>query len=262
MISQERESQLRTFVALCLEARRMATPITQFPAGVEPVNLEEAFYTQDQMAEALEPRGSVAARAWKVGAPAADATPVFGPMIAGWIVPSESVYAGARIRLRGLEAEVAFQLAKPLPPRATHYTRAEIVAAIGSCHPVIEELESAVPFPKDAPKFTALGDLGMHGGFVYGPAVKDWQSVAIETERVTLAIDDAVEVDRVASNSAGTDLLRLVEYVANEGSSRTGGLEAGTWITTGSWTGNSFAKAGQSCQVEFAHLGRVCLRFA
>jgi 2-keto-4-pentenoate hydratase len=262
MISSTREAELRTFAELCVEARRTATPITSFPAGVEPVTQEEANFAQDAIAAAIEPKGSVAARAWKIGAPAPDATPAFGPMISAWIVPSGSVYAGQRIRLRGLEAEVAFKLGKPLPPRATPYTRAEVIDAIESCHPVIEELEAAVPFPKDSPKLTANGDLGMHGGFVYGPAVANWQQIDLTKERVTLSIDGKVEVDRVASNSAGTDLLRMLVYLANEGAVRTGGLEKGSWITTGSWTGNTFAKAGQVAEVQFANVGKVSVKFA
>jgi 2-keto-4-pentenoate hydratase len=262
MISATRETELRTFAALCVEARRTATPITQFPAGVEPVSMDEVFFTQDAIAEAIEPKGSVPARAWKIGAPAPDATPAFGPMIVDWIVPSGATYEGQRIRLRGLEAEVAFKLGKALPVRATPYTREEVIDAIESCHPVIEELEAAVPFPKNAPKMTALGDLGMHGGFVIGPAVANWQSIDITKERVTLSLDGKVEVDRVASNSAGTDLIRMILFLANEGSARTGGLEAGTWITTGSWTGNTFAAPGQTCTVEFANVGKVSLKFA
>jgi 2-keto-4-pentenoate hydratase len=236
--------------------------LTAFPAGVEPVSFEEACFAQDTMAAALEPKGSVPARAWKIGAPASDATPAFGPMIAAWIVPGGSVYAGQRIRLRGLEAEVAFKLGKALPPRSTPYTRAEIIDAIESCHPVIEELEAALPVPSQAPKFTMVGDLQMHGGFVYGQAVANWQQIDFTKERVTLAIEGKIEVDRVASNSAGTDLLRLLIYLANEGAARTGGLEKGSWITTGSWTGNSFATAGQSVKVEFATVGKVSVKFA
>jgi 2-keto-4-pentenoate hydratase len=262
MICATREAELRTFAALCVQARQTATPITQFPAAVEPVSLEEAYFTQDAMADLIEPKGSVPARAWKVGAPAADAMPMFGPMIAGWIVPDGSVLGEKRHRLRGLEAEVAFKLGRALPVRSTPYTRQEVIDAIESCHPVIEELESAVPVIKQAPKMTALGDLGMHGGFIYGPAVENWQSIDIAKERVTLSIDGKVEVDRVASNSAGTDLIRMLVYLANEGAARTGGLEKGTWITTGSWTGNSFATAGQRCDVEFANVGKVSVKFA
>ena len=245
-----------------MEARRTATPLTSFPAGIEPVSQEEAYFTQDLIAAAIEPKGTVAARAWKVGASTPESTPNYGPMIAGWIVPGGSTLGEPRHRLRGLEAEVAFKLGKSLPVRATPYTRAEVIDAIESCHPVIEELESALPFPKDGPKMTALGDLGMHGGFIYGPAVANWQSIDLTKERVTLSIDGKVEVDRVTSNSAGTDLIRMIVYMANECAERIGGLEKGTWITTGSWTGNTFAKPGQSVEVSFANVGKVTAKFA
>ena len=71
----------------------------------------------------------------------------------------------------------------------------------------------------------------------------------------------AVRVERTGSNTSG-DLLRLLPYLANEGAARTGGLEAGQWITTGSWTGNTPAGPGSAVEASFAHAGRVSLRFA
>jgi hypothetical protein len=40
-------------------------------------------------------------------------------------------------------------------------------------------------------------------------------------------------------------LLRLVLWLANEAQSRTGGLLAGQWITTGSWTGKNLTDSGR-----------------
>jgi 2-keto-4-pentenoate hydratase len=79
---------------------------------------------------------------------------------------------------------------------------------------------------------------------------------------VALSIDGAVKVERTASNSAGTDLLRLVLYLVNEGAARTGGLQRGSWVTTGSWTGNTFASAGSVVDVRFSTAGSVSLQFA
>jgi 2-keto-4-pentenoate hydratase len=56
--------------------------------------------------------------------------------------------------------------------------------------------------------------------------------------------------------------MRLLPYLANEGATRTGGLKAGQWITTGSWTGNTPAHHGSLVEVAFAHAGPVGLRFA
>jgi len=68
-------------------------------------------------------------------------------------------------------------------------------------------------------------------------------------------------MERNGSNTGGTDLLRLVLYLANEGVARTGGLKRGGWITTGSWTGNTVASAGSLVKVCFSAAGGVSLRF-
>jgi 2-keto-4-pentenoate hydratase len=135
------------------------------------------------------------------------------------------------------------------------------VAAIESCHPAIEELEAGVTLPAKAARFSMIGDLQMHGGFIHGPAVSGWQKIDFAKESVKLSIDGTVAVERSASNTAGTDLLRLVLYLANEGAIRTSGLKRGAWITTGSWTGNSFASAGSQVQVQFSTAGSVGLSF-
>lgn len=258
MISDARKSELHSAAGLLLEARCTGAPLADLPEALQPTALEEAFYVQDAMARALEPDG---VRAWKVGAPAPDATPMFGPMISAWIGEDGCTFAEPRHRWRGLEAEISFLLGKDLPPREAPYTRDEIVDAIASCHPAIEELEAGVTDPAKVARFTMIADLQMHGGFIHGPAVPDWQKIDFAKETVSLSIDGSVLVERTASNTAGTDLLRLVLYLANEGAARTGGLKGGSWITTGSWTGNTFASAGSQVKVRFSTAGGVSLRF-
>lgn len=259
MISEARKTYLLEATDLLLEARRTATPRDDLPAPLQTASLEEACFVQDAMAKSLQPGGTTA---WKVGAPAADATPLFGPMISDWICEDGSLLGEPRHRLRGLEAEIAFLIGNDLPPRDTPYGREEVVAAIASCHPAIEELEAGLTVPTQVARFTMMQDMMMHGGFVYGPAVANWQQIDWAAESVTLAVDGNIAVARTGSNTAGTDLLRLVLYLANEGSARTGGLKRGGWITTGSWTGATFASAGSRADVRFSTAGNVSLRFA
>ncbi|NYF80558.1 2-keto-4-pentenoate hydratase [Granulicella arctica] len=239
-----------------LDARRTNTPIADLPPELLPASLDEAYFVQDTMAIAYEAIGG-----WKVGAPTPDATPIFAPMPFAWIAPSSSTLAGQTHRYRGLEAEIAFLLGEDLPPRATPYTLEEVVAAIKSCHPAIEVLESGLVDPATATRMSMLADLQMHGGFVYGPAFPDWQSIDFTTENVSLFVDGILRVERTGSNTSG-NLMRLLPWLANEGAARTGGLKAGQWITTGSWTGNVQALAGSTVDVRFEHIGRVGLRFA
>jgi len=252
MISDARKAELLSAAEFLLKARNTATPVDDLAAPMMATSLEESYFVQDAMAHKLQPEGIVD---WKVGAPAPDETPLFCPMLRAWVGTDGGTLGGQRFRLRGLEAEISFKIGKDLPPRSTPYNRDEVIDAIESCHPAIEELEAGA-------RFTMFSDLQMHGGFIPGPAVADWQKIDITRESVALAVDGKIEVVRTASNTAGTDLLRLVLYLANEGSARTGGLKRGGWITTGSWTGNTFAKAGSCVDVRFSTAGSVSLRFA
>ena len=162
----------------------------------------------------------------------------------------------------GYTAEIAFQFAKDLPRRVEPYTREEVSAAIGSCHPAIEIIESALEDPLAAPRESMLADMQMHGGFVTGPAVPHWQQIDWQHEGVHLIVDGSVRIENVASNPGGVDFLRLLTYLANEGAARTHGLHAGQWVTTGSWTGVTWATASAQVLVEFDHAGTVSMQFA
>ena len=244
-----------------LDARRTGKTITDLPPSLQPKSLDEAYAIQDRIIAALGDIGG-----WKVGAPSPDATPMFAPMPLAWISTSASTLAGDRWRYRGLEAEIAFLVGRDLPPRlAAHghapYTREEVLTAMASCHPAIEVLESAFTDPSQATPLAKNADLQVHGGFVYGPAVPNWQSIDFTQEHVMLAVDGIVRVERTGSNTAG-DLLRLLPWLANQAAARTGGLREGQWITTGSWTGNTLASPGSAVEVLFSTAGRVDLRFA
>jgi 2-keto-4-pentenoate hydratase len=251
-----RQAQLLAAADLLLDARRTTTPIADLPPEVRPATLEEAWYLQSQMILAFGDVGG-----WKVGAGTPDAEPVCAPMPQAWIAGNAATLAAPHFRFRGLEAEVAFLLGDDLPPREQPYTLDEVRLAIQSCHPAIEVLESGLIDPLTADTLSVTGDLQMHGGFVFGPACPTWREIDFSQERVTLAIDGSIRVERTGSNTAG-DLYRLLPWLATEGAARTGGLHAGQWITTGSWTGVKTAETASAVDVNFRTLGRVSFRFA
>ena len=252
-VKPARRSELLDAANLLADARRTKRAIAELPTALRPTSAIEASVIQDELALAWGDVGG-----WKVGAPDAEAAPAFAPMPKVWISRSGSVVRG--LRYRGIEAEVAFYLGKDLPHRATAYTREEIGAAIASCHPAIEVLESAFEDPAKVDRLSMVGDLQMHGGFVYGPAYQEWASIDFAREGVMLAVDGVVRVEKTGGNTAG-DLLRLLPWLASEGGARTGGLKAGQWITTGSWMGNTPAEKHSTVDVQFATLGRVEVRF-
>jgi 2-keto-4-pentenoate hydratase len=254
-----RENVLTQAAELLLAARRTGHTLSDLPAEFQPADIPEVYAVQDMVAAAFGECGG-----YKIGAPTPEATPLFAPMPAAWIAPSGSTFSGERFRYRGLEAEIAFLVGDDLPPRAPGqppYTRDEVLAAMASCHPAIEVLESAFTDPTQASRFSSLADLQMHGGFVYGQPFANWRQADFSTEHVQLSVDSVLRVERTGSNTSG-DLLKLLPWLANEGAARTGGLRSGQWITTGSWTGNTLATALSTAEVEFSTAGRVWLNFA
>src|SRR5258708_11170706 len=127
----EREKELMSAASMLLDDRRTNTPVDDLPAAVRPVTLEEAYFVQDRLALAYGEIGG-----WKVGAPTADATPMFAPMPWAWIA-SNDAELGGKHRFRGLEAESAFLIGKDLSPREKAYSPDGVGAAIASCHPSI-----------------------------------------------------------------------------------------------------------------------------
>lgn len=251
-----REAILTETADLLLEARRTGRTLEGLPAALTPADTAEVYAVQDKVAAAFGEIGG-----WKIGAPSAEATPLFAPMPLAWIAASGATLSGDHWRYRGLEAEIAFLVGKDLPPRAEPYGREEVLAAMASCHPAIEVLETAFADPTKVAREAMQADLQMHGGFVPGPPFEGWRALDFSKETVTLVVDAVVRVERTGSNTAG-DLLRLLPFLANEGTARTGGLRAGQWITTGSWTGNTPADSDSVVLAEFSNAGRVDLRFA
>jgi 2-keto-4-pentenoate hydratase len=100
----------------------------------------------------------------------------------------------------------------------------------------------------------------MHGGFIFGSAIPDWQVIDWSKEHVSIAVDGAVRFEGVGTFTSG-NLLRLLPWLANAGAARTGGLYAGQWITTGSWTGYTLATSGSTADAHFSTGGSVGLRF-
>jgi 2-keto-4-pentenoate hydratase len=256
-ITPERTSVLHATADTLLTARRTGVPIADLPGDIAPASEEEGFYVQDIMAEAFGPVGG-----WKIGSRGPEGVPFFAPMPTAWIGLNDTEFRGRPHRLRGVEAEIAFQMGAALPPRATPYTRDEVIAAIATCHPAIEILESAYVDPLAVSRENMIADMQMHGGFVAGPAIADWQHLDWSAEHVTLLADGVVRVENTGSNPGGNDLIRLLIFLANEGAVRTGGLKRGDWITTGSWTGVTWASAGAQVIAEFTHSDRVVLQFA
>ncbi|GAB0117695.1 2-keto-4-pentenoate hydratase [Acidisoma sp. 7E03] len=214
----------------------------------------EAYAVQQAVTRALGPIGG-----WKVGAAGSEAPPSGAALPRSGILPSGTTL-GADFTDRLVESEIAFLIGRDLAPRDTPYSRTEVVAAIASCHPVIEVVQWRIPGWESASPMLKLADSIGHGALILGEAIADWQSIDFATLTVAQEITGA-PVKHATGNPAG-DMIRLIAWLADEGAVWSGGLRAGQIVTCGSWTGALPAPAGGTATTHFAGTQPVRVSFS
>jgi 2-keto-4-pentenoate hydratase len=238
--------------ALLVEARQSGNGIAPFPAECRPTSLAEVYAIQNAVAERVGP-----VRAWKTGAPNPEAEPAYAPIFE--VTPSPARFPAATQRLFGIEAELAFRFARDLPPRATPYSRDDVIAAISAMHPVIELVDSRFAEWSKIDALSKLADNQSNGALIYGAPIADWQGLEFVRPPITVTFDGAVAA-RSTGNSGG-DPLRMVTALVNYCASSAGGIREGAFVTSGSITGVAFAKPGTVVVADFGPLGEVKLDF-
>ncbi len=227
--------------------------LADLPEALRPADRSQAYAIQHIVAASF---GSIGG--WKVGAPNEQAAPICGALPAAGVLPSPATTKSAGT-LRGIEAEVCFRMATDLPPRATPYTREEVIAAIATAHPAIEVLDSRYVDPDAVTAFSGLADTQSHGGFIYGTGTADWHNIDFANETVEQYVDGELQMKHTG-NPCG-DMIRLVIWMANEGAVWAGGLKAGQFVTCGSWTGKSIVSEHAKVRVTYPSLGDVLLDY-
>lgn len=238
-------------VECLLATRRGGQRPDALPEGARPKDWAEAYAIQDAVQRQLGPIA-----AWKVGAPSPDAEPARSAIAAATLHTGPARLPAAGFNVIGMEAELAYRFATPLPPRDEPYTEEEVAAAIASIHPAIEIIDTRYAAWGAVDKLSAAADQMSHGALIVGPALEDWRRIVPVEQPVSLRIDGREPFETVGGNSAG-DPMRLLVWMANTGSRSLGGLQAGTIVTTGSTSGTIFVDAGTRTVAEFPGIGYV-----
>lgn len=230
-------------------------------ADATPTTLDDAYRIQAEMARRL---GGY--RGWKVGALTAEQqakigvrAPTAARLLAAFVHDSPGRLAHARFRIPKLEAELAFTLARDLPPRAEPYGEDEVADAIAAMHPVIEVADTRLPPQPDL--VMNLADGMGNGAFIIGPAYGSWRVMDRGAVAVTIKVNGATAATGQGAVVLG-DPLRAVVIFANNPIPGTPGLRRGDIVTTGSLTGMTPVAAGDVAVAEFASIGTIEVSFA
>lgn len=241
--------------ALLLAARaNPAAKLAELPGHLKPADRAAAYAIQQAVAATFAGIGG-----WKVSPFGADTPPMCGALPAETVIASPATLTSPVNGIRGIEAEISVRMSHDLPPRATPYTRDEVIAAIGAIHPAIEVLDSRFVDPAHVDILSNIADTQSHGGFVYGKAVTNWQKIDLANVTVGQFVDGKPNASRTG-HPAG-DLVAQVVWLANEGSVWAGGLKAGQFVTCGSWTGANRVEPTAKVRVMFTGVGEVSLDY-
>lgn len=230
-----------------IEARRTGCPLTALPPGCRPSTIADAHAVQDVVAASL---GEVVA-GWKV-AIASDGAVMRGAILGSRIYSSPAEISATDMPLLGVEAEIAFLFRDDLAPRPAEYS-AEEVAEVVSAMVVIEIVDSRFRSYHEAPVLDRLADCMSNGALVCGTLEDHWRGVDLARLEAVLDIDGETVVRCIGGHSAG-DPLRPAVALANE-LRKAAGVRSGQIMTTGTYTGLTFAKPGQAARAAFSGFG-------
>lgn len=250
-------------VGFLTEAWRMGMTLRELPLKCRPRNAAEAYRLQDLLTAEL----GVPVGGWKIGCTSLAARrimkargPFAGRVLAPRIFASGVTLPAAGYRMRGLEGEFAFRLARDLPRRARAYTRAEIRDAVAALLPAIEVIDSRFTDWLKVNLPSVVADQGANGALVLGAPVKGWRRIDLTKQTARMIVNGKLVGAGTGADCMGDPLAALV-WVANL-LRRRGGLKAGQVISTGTCTSFHRADPGDAVVADFGRVGKVRLNFS
>jgi 2-keto-4-pentenoate hydratase len=239
---------------LLVDAHRSRTPAAtaDLPLHTE----EEAYRVQSEVFAELWP--GVRAAAWKAGGPSDKVEPTAAPIPPEHLLRSPASVSSASMQMIGVEAEVAFRLAKDLPPRSRPYSEKSIAAAVGEVIVAIELCDTRLAGWKDTSGLWKLADFQNNSALVAGSGTKDWQKIDFLKQEMEFRIGS--RTSRAKGAHSFGNPFRLLPWLVKHVARRGQGLHAGDVITTGAWTGLEIARPGDVVTAKFPGIGEATLK--
>lgn len=236
--------------ALLADAHRTGGHIDALPPASIPSTTAEAHAIQDAVVQLLgEP-----VVGWKVSGTSSEKA-AHGAILASRMLSSPATLLSSLVPLMGVEGEVAFRALHDVPPRDTPYDRAEISQSFAALA-AIEVVDSRFTSYSETPVIHRLCDLMSNGGLIHDEPNEDWQRLDLHTIDVTLEVDGETVVRSHGGHADGDPLLPVIAFA------NTHGVRADQVVTSGTFTGLTFAKPGETVRCSFEGLGSVTVTFS
>lgn len=246
------KTDIDTLAAGLAAARGKAATLVATPSYL-PVSDDEAYRVQDATAM----RMARPVKAWKVGAANAQSTPNGAPIFDVFDTASPVPSAPST----GIELEIAFRLSHGFPAGSSAPSRADVEGSIGAAHIALETCASRLADGMKAPAHLRLADFGTNLGLVIGPEVKAWRTIDPAKLRARVTANGVSTADVVGGHTC-PDLVGLLVWIVGHAVTKRGGVLAGAWVTTGSWTGIQWVSPPSTIVGTFDGFGSIELKLA
>ena len=235
-----------------------ATRIPELPPDCRPETRADGYAIQ----RALAGLSGQPVVGWKIAATSVAGQRhigVDGPL-AGSLLADRVIATGGSLPIdsnlmRVGEAEFAFRLARPLPPRDRPYEIGEVLDAVGTLQPAIEIPDSryASFAIVGAPQLVADNACAWFLA-VGAAATADWRSMDLAGHTVDAFLNGVKAAEGIGANVLG-DPRAALTWLANELRVFGAGLRAGDLVTTGTCIPPVPLAPGDSFRVDFGVLG-------
>jgi len=239
---------------------REASKCGDLPAAVRPRTLAEGYQAQAGLAAVM----GDSVIGYKLAATASKGQqhlrvdgPLVGRLLASRVVGDGNTLAMQGNRMLVAECEFVFKLNRDLPPRATAYTRDEVMAAVASLHPGLEIPDSRFEdFAGAGAAQLAADNACTHWMVIGAPTSANWRDVDLAAHATCLHINGAV-VTRGRGEDVLGDPRNALTWLANQFAILNDGLRAGQMITTGVTGQPSAIMCGDRVTADLGEFGTV-----
>ena len=240
------DPRIATIARQLTAARRSGSRITLTDT---PRDVEEGFAVQEQIAAAL----ASPVAGWKVNE-WPDGRVVFAPILQAGVVAAGGLWTVTGGEPAGIELEIAFRMARDVPPEATPE---QVLDCIASAHVVYELCQSHLADPAAAPRHVGLADFISNVGLVVGPEFTEWRTRDLKSVPGRLLVDGKLHCE-----GRSADPIRALQLLPAALATRGKGLAAGQVVITGSLIGMNWLKGRHTLTGIIDGLGEIGLNLA
>jgi 2-keto-4-pentenoate hydratase len=248
---------------LLAEARFQHRRLDWLPDGARPRTEQEAYACQDALVSRLKQRYGGEIIGYKIACTNRIAqellhmdSPFCGRMLSSFCFDSPARVEAGAFFMRVIEAEVAFRMARDLPPSSSPMTQEQIADAVEGVIPGIEIVDSRFTDWTTAGAESLIADNACHAAWIKGALVAQWRAIDLAAQEVQLWVNGELTQKGTGAAVLGHPLNALAWLVSHLHSRGTT-LEAGQYITTGVTTGIYMGQPGDRIGADFGPLGSV-----